>query len=184
MGESNGKQKVDLKEYTAPGEVSDTQISELIYGKVSQCPDIKSVTPNPEIGIASLTGKYYSYIVEHKHEKIHVRSKINYGVSVVLSAFSIPFALWFVYTFDWTVPFNTYAIPLSLLLISFGIAWLAGYTLGDKEQKSVLSYIYNVLKQRSVDAPIKNARGIGANKLLAIIPLLIGIVVLVLYFVL
>ena len=182
MRETN--RKVDLKKYAAPGNVSDTQINELLYGKVSQCSDIKSVTPNPEIGIASITGKYYNYTVEHKHDNIHVRSKINYGISVILSLFSIPFALWIVYTFDFSVPFKGYALPLSLLLISFGISWLVGYTLGDKEQKSILTYIYNILMNNSANAPVENAKSIGANKLQAIIPLIAGLVVLVLFFVL
>jgi len=182
MNESGRKK--DLKKYTAPENVSDTHINELLYSKVSQCPDIKSVTPNPEIGIASITGKFYTYTVEHKHENIHVRPKINYGVSVILSLFSLPFALWIVYTFDWTVPFKTYALPLSLLLISFGISWLIGYTLGDKEQKSILTYIYNILMNNSADAPVDNIKSLGTNKLQAIIPLIVGIAVLVLFFVL
>jgi len=180
---SNANKKIDLKEYTVPNEISDTQTNELIYSKVSQCTDIKSVTPNPDVGIASLTGKFYKYTVEHKHGKIHVRPKINYGISVVLSAFSIPFALWFVYVFDWLVPFKQYALPLSLLLISFGVVWFIGYTLGDKEQKSILSYIYNVLTGNPANAQIEHAKGVGANKLLAIIPFILGLVVLVLFFV-
>jgi len=184
MSGANKQYKVNLKEYAAPNQVSDAQINELLYSKVSQCSDIKSVTPNPKLGIASITGTYYTYTVEHKHEKIHVSPKINYGVSVILSAFSIPFALWFVYAFDWDVPFKNYAIPLALLLISFGVAWFIGYTLGDKEQKSILSYIYNILGNNAPGAPVENAKSLGANKLLAIIPFIAGIVVFVLFFML
>jgi len=180
----NASQKIDLKAYTISNEISDTQTNELIYSKVSQCADIKSVTPNPSVGIASLTGRFYKYIIEHKHEKIHVRPKINYGISVVLSAFSLPFALWFMYAFDWVAPFKQYAIPLSLLLISFGVVWFIGYTLGDKEQKSILSYIYNVLTGNPANKQLENTKSVGANKLLAIIPFLIGIALLVLFFVL
>jgi len=179
----NETRKIDLIKYAAPDNISDTQINELLYSKVSQCSDIKSVTPNPEIGIASISGKYYTYTVEHKHDNVHVRPKMNYGISVILSAFSIPFALWYVYTFDWTVPFKNYAIPLSLIFISFGISWFIGYTLGDKEKMSILSYIYNILKNRSADAPVENAKGVGGNKLLALLSLLAGIVILVLFFV-
>jgi len=177
-----GERKIDLKVYPAPEMVSDTQINELLYSKVSSCPDIKSVTPNPKIGIAAITGKFNNYTVEHKHDQIHVRPKINYGISVILSAFSIPFALWFVYAFDF-VSFATYALPLAFLLISFGIAWFVGYTLGDKEQKVILSYIYNILKERPVDSPVENAKGVGGNKLLAIVPFIIGIFVIVMFFV-
>ena len=180
---SNANHKIDLKEYSVPNEISDTQTNELIYSKVSQCADIKSVTPNPDIGIASLTGKFYKYIVEHKHGKIHVRPKMNYGTSVVLSLFSLPFALWFMYAFDWLKPFNEYAIPLSLLLLSFGVVWFIGYTLGDKEQVSILSYIYNILTGNPANTPVEHAKGVGANKLMAIIPFILGILVLVLFFV-
>jgi len=183
MSESGGSKKVNLKEYPMTNQISDAQIGELLYSKVSQCSDIKSVTPNPKIGIASISGKFYNYIVEHKHEKIFVRPKMNYNMSVLLSAFSIPFALWIVYTFDFDVPFKTYALPLALLLISYGISWFIGYTFGDKEQKSILSYIYNILNAEPTDKPVKNAKSLGTNKLLAIIPFLVGIAVLVLFFI-
>jgi len=173
---------VNLKDFPAPNEITDTQTNELINGKVSQCPDIKSVTPNPDIGIASLTGKFFNYTIEHKHGNIHVRPKINYGISVVLSSFTIPFALWFVYTFDFDVPFANYAIPLSLIFISFAITWMIGYTLGDKEQKSILSYIYNILNGRPADAPIERAKSVGINKLWPIICFIIGIAILVIFF--
>ena len=180
----NDDARINLKVYPAPDMVSDAQINELLYSKVSHCPDIKSVTPNPKIGIAAIIGKYNNYTVEHKHEKIHVSPKINYGTSVVLSAFSVPFAVWFGYAFDWLEPFSAYALPLAFLLISFGVAWFIGYTLGDKEQITILSYIYNILKERPADSPITNAKGVGGNKLIAIIPFIIGIAVIVLFFVL
>ncbi|MCL2627909.1 MAG: hypothetical protein FWD44_04330 [Oscillospiraceae bacterium] len=172
--------KIDLKLFSAPVQVTDTQIGELLYSKVAGCPDIKSVTPNPKIGIALLSGKYNNYTVEHKHGKIHVKPKINYAMSVLLSAFSIPFALWLTYTFDFDKPFSDYALPLALLFLSFGIAWLVGYTLGDKEQKTILSYIYNTLTKNPTDEPVKNAKSVSANKMVALLPILIGVALLVL----
>jgi len=172
--------KIDLKLFSAPVELSDVQISELLYSKVAGCPDIKSLTPNPKIGIASLSGKFNNYIVEHKHGKIHVKPKMNYGISVILSAFSIPFALWFVNAFDFLVPFSKYAIPLALIFISYGISWFVGFTLGDKEQKSILSFIYNILTNNPANEPVRNAKSVGANKMMALVSLLAGIVVLVL----
>jgi len=174
--------KIDLKLFSAPVQISDAQISELLYSKVSQCADIKSVTPNPKVGIASLTGKFCNYIVEHKHGSIHVKTKMNYGMSVVLSAISIPFALWFVNAFDFSVHFSSYAIPLSLIFLSYGISWFVGFTLGDKEQKSILSFIYNILTNNPATDPVRNARGVGANKMMALVSLLAGIAVLVLNF--
>jgi len=182
MGEKN--RKINLKEYAQTNNVSDSQLVELLYSKVSQCSQISSVTPNPKVGIASIIGKFNNYSVEHKHEKIFVRAKVNYGISVLLSAFSVPFALWFVSVFDFDVLFSDYALPLSFLLISFGIAWLIGYILGDKEQVSILSYIYNILNEKPANSPVNNAKSIGANKILAIVPLIAGVVVLVLHFVL
>ncbi|MCL2819267.1 MAG: hypothetical protein FWD38_00325 [Oscillospiraceae bacterium] len=184
MSDSGGSKKINLKEYAMASQISDAQIGELLYGKVSQCSDIKSVTPNPTIGIASIIGKFYNFTVEHKHEKIFVRPKMNYNMSVILSMFSIPFALWIVYTFDFSVPFKNYALPLALLLISYGISWFIGYTLGDIEQKSILSYIYNILNNDPPDKTVKNTKTLGTNKLLAILPFLAGIIVLVLFFVL
>ena len=184
MSESGESRKINLKEYTMANKISDAQIGELLYGKVSQCDDIKSVTPNPKMGIASITGKFYSYTVEHKHEKIFVRPKMNYNMSVILSAFSIPFALWIVYTFDFDKPFQSYALPLALLLLSYGISWFIGYTFGDKEQKSILSYIYNILNEDPPNKTVRNTKSLGTNKLLAIIPFIVGIAILVLFFVL
>jgi len=183
MSTSGENHKINLKDYPAPSGVSDSQTVELINGKVSQCPAIKGVTPNPDLGLALLKGSYYNYTVEHKRERIHIKPKINYGFSVILSAFSVPFAVWFGYAMDFTQPFTSFALPLSLLLISFGIAWFIGYTLGDKEQKVILTYIYNVLNGKSANASVENAKGIGANKLGAIIPLILGIAALVAFFV-
>jgi len=174
--------KIDLKLFSAPVQVSDAQISELLYGKVAQCPDIKSLTPNPKVGIASLSGKFNNYIVEHKHGKIHVKPKMNYGISVILSAFSIPFALWFVSAFDFSVPFSNWALPLALIFISYGISWFVGFTLGDKEQKTILSFIYNILTNNPANDPVRNAKSIGANKMMALVSLLAGAAVLVLRF--
>jgi len=174
--------KIDLKLFSAPVQVTDTQINELLYSKVSQCAEIKSVTPNPKVGIASLTGKFNNYIVEHKHGKIHVKTKMNYGMSVVLSALSIPFALWFVSAFDFSVHFSKYAIPLSLIFISYGISWFVGLSYGDKEQKSILTFIYNILSNNPATEPVRNARGVGANRMVPLLALLAGILVLVLRF--
>jgi len=184
MSEFNEKdRRINLKEYAAPEHLSDAQISEIIYSKVSQCPAIKSVAPNPRIGIAKITGKYCNYPVEHKHGRIHVRPKVNYGISVILSAFSLPFALWFVNAFDIYAPFKNYILPFSLILISFGAAWLVGYILGDKEQKTILSYIYNILRNIAPGTNVRNTKGLGTNMLVAIVPFVAGIAFLALYFV-
>ena len=174
--------KINLKDYPAPAGLSDAQATEMINSKIAQCPEIKSAKTNPDIGIASVKGKYNNYTVEHKYDKIRVNVKMNYGVSVILSALCAPFAVWFGYAFDFSKPYTGYALPLALLLISFGVFWFYGYTEGDKEQKIVLKYIYNVLNNQSTSTLLDNTKSVGANKLIAIVPFILGVVVLVTFF--
>jgi len=181
---TSANDKLDLKDYPVPNGISDTQASEMIISRVTQCPDVKKITPNPGIGIVSLKSTFNHYTVEHKHERIRIRPKFNFGLSVILAACCTPFAFWFGYVFDWTVPFTTYALPLALLLIAFGAAWLVGFILGDNEQRRILKFIYRVLNGISPDEPVKHTKGLGSNKLIALIPLALGILVLVLFFLL
>jgi len=179
-----GNSHINLKEYEAPAGVSDSQAAERIMSNSAKCPEVKRATPNPDLGIAGLRGKLNNYIIEHKHNKIHIKAKEIYVVSVIKAAILSPLALWFGYTFGSDPGFNfkSFALPLSLLLIAWGIVWSIGYVFSNKEQKTILSFIYNVINGNPADAEIENAKFSGTNLLWAIIPFLAGIAVLVLYF--
>ena len=176
---------VNLRDYPAPSGVNDTQAGELIMSNAAKCPEIKHVAPNPNFGIAELKGKYYTYIVEHKREKISVKSKFDTLLSMILAAISTPFALWFGYAFGRAdiIAFKDFGLPLALLLISWGIVWTIAYVSAGKEAKKILSFVYNVVNGNPVDSEVEHAGGVSSSTLIGIVPLLIGIVVLIAFLV-
>jgi len=177
--------QLNLKEFSAPENINDTQAAELIMSNAAKCPTVKHVAPNPELGIAELKGKIFKYIVEHKRGKIHVKTKMDYLLSVVLAMICSPFAVWFGYAFGRAdiTDFKAYLLPLALLLIAWGIIWTIAAILGKNEQKNILSYIYNVINGKTPTAEVPSAKGVSSNILVGVLPLLGGIVVLIINFV-
>lgn len=177
--------KINLRVYEAPNNVDDTQAAELIMQNAAKCEEIKHVAPNPDMGIAELKGKFYKYIIEHKHGKIHVKTKFDYLLSMILAFICMPFALWFGYAFGRSdiLAFKDFGLPLAILLIVWGIVWTIAYALGGKEQNTILTYIYNTLCGNPLNTE-NEAKNAGTSSIIiGLIPLLIGIVILILYLV-
>ena len=174
------KTYVNYKNYKIPNAITHEQANNMIIQNAKKCPEIKKVTPTAANNNVIAYGKYYSYAVNIKNSAVHVKTKFDHTIAMFLALICTPFALWFAYQVDVTdFNFTKIALPMGLLLITYGIIFSIAYMLGNREQKAVLPYIHDtmagVLEKSS-------KMGMSVDLAVALAVGLVGIVILVIRF--
>jgi len=176
------KTYVNYKNYKISNAMTHEQANNLIIQNAAKCPEIKKVTPNAANGNVIAYGRFYSYTVNIKNSAVHIKTKFDYSISVILALFCLPFALWFAYVVDVTdFDFKRMALPLGLLLFTYGVVFSIGYLKGNREQKAVLPYIHDTLAGILEKSP---KMGASTDLFLALIVGLVGIIILIIRFIL
>jgi len=172
---------VNYKNYKIPGEMTHAQANNLIIQNAAKCTEIKKVTPTAANDNVIAYGKFYSYTVKIKNSTVKVKTKFNHALAMILAFLCTPFALWFAYEMDVTdFDFGKLALPLGLLLLTYGVVFSIAYLLGNREQKAILPYIHDTLSGILEKSP---KMGMSTDLVLALAVGLLGIVILVIHFV-
>jgi len=172
---------VNYKNYKISNELTHEQANNLIIQNAVKCPEIKKVTPTAANDTVVAYGKYYSYTVNIKNSTVRLKTKFNYTLAMFLAFLCTPFALWFAYEMDVTdFDFTKLALPLGLLLLTYGIVFSIAYLLGNREQKVILPYIHDTLAGILEKSP---KMGISADLVSALAAGIAGIIILVIRFV-
>jgi len=175
------KTYVNYKSYKIPSSITHEHANNLIIQNAAKCPEIKKVTPTAANNNVVAYGKFYSYTVNIKDSAVHIKTKFDHALSMMLAFCSLPFALWFAYEVDVTdLDFTRLALPLGLLLLSYGIVFSVAYMMGNREQKAILPYIHDIMAGILEKSP---KMGISSNLLTSILAGIAGIIILVIRFV-
>ena len=175
------KTYVNYKKYNISNALTHEQANSLIIQNAAKCPDIKKITPTGANNNVIAYGKFYNYTVKIVNATVSVKIKFDYMLSMILALLCTPFALWFAYEVDVTdFDLRKIALPLGALLLTYGIVFSIAYLKGNREQKAILPYIHDTLAGILEKSP---KMGMSTNLLLSLLVGLIGIIVLVLYFV-
>ena len=174
------KTYVNYKNYKISNAITHEQANNLIIQNAIKCPEIKKVTPTAANNNVIAYGKYYSYAVNIKNSTVRVKTKFDRTIAMFLAFLCTPFALWFAYELDIT-DFNIpkLALPLGLLLLTYGIIFSVAYILGNREQRAVLPYIHDILAGILEKSP---KMSISSDLTVALAVGLIGIVILLVRF--
>jgi len=171
---------VNYKNYKISNALTHEQANNLIIQNAVKCPEIKKVTPTAANDNVVAFGKYYSYTVNVKNSTVRLKTKFNYTLAMFLAFLCTPFALWFAYEMDVTdFDFTKLALPLGLLLLTYGIVFSIAYLLGNREQKVILPYIHDTLAGILEKSP---KMGISADLVSALAAGIAGIIILVIRF--
>jgi len=112
---------------------------------------------------------------------VSVKTKFDHTIAMILAFVCAPFALWYMYVMDASdFSFGKLALPLGLLLITWGIVWTIAYLLGSKEQKTILPYIHDTLSGILEKSP---KMGMSPATILSLVLGLAGVAILVIHFV-
>jgi len=171
---------VNYKNYKIPGSITHSQANNLIIQNAAKCPEIKKVTPTAANDNVVAYGKFYSYSVNIENAAVRIKTKFDYMQAMILAFLCMPFALWFSYEVDVTdFDFTKIALPLGLLLLTYGIVFSIAYLLGNREQKKILPFIHDTLAGILEKSP---KMGMSSDLIIALIISLLGIVFLVIRF--
>ena len=172
---------VNYKNYRISSDISHAQANNLIIQNASKCPQIKKVTPTAANDNVVAYGKFYSYTVIIKKSTVRLKTKFDYTLAMLLAFLCTPFALWFAYEMDITdFDFTKLALPLGLLLLTYGIVFSIAYLLGNREQRAVLPFIHDTLAGVLEKSP---KTGMSTDLVLALLVGVVGIVILVIHFI-
>jgi len=172
---------VNYKNYKIPGAITHTQANNLILQNAKNCPEIKKMTPTAANDNVVAYGKFYSYTVNIENATVRIKTKFDYMLATILAFLCMPFALWFAYEVDATdFDFTKIALPLGLLLLTYGVVFSIAYLLGNREQKVILPFIHDTLAGILEKS---SKMGMTPDLILALIVGLLGIVILVIRFI-
>jgi len=158
--------------------MTETETHEILTANSAHCQQIKTISVRPDSDVPVINGRWYDYTVEVNNENVIVKPKLNRLKQIILTLFCLPFAIWFVQgTF---ADISSILLPLGALFLSFGIVFTIGYSLGAKEQKVILPFIYKTLKGES--AGENTTVGMTASFVSTVIPCLLGITALIIHF--
>ena len=178
--------QVNLRKYKLPSAMTDAEAYSILTENAANCPQVKTIAARAEDNEPVLNGSWYKYLVEVNNDHVHIKPKLDTSRQMILTMICLPFALWFVWGVQATGSdfFRAAALPVASMFISFGIIFLIAYILGDKEQKSVLPFIYSTLNRESAEkGSVSGKTGMSASYFSVIAALIIGIVILILHFV-
>ena len=175
------KTYVNYKNYKISNAMTHEQANNLIIQNAAKCPEIKKVTPTAANDNVTAYGKFYRYAVNIENSTVRIKTKFDHTIAMFLAFLCMPFALWFAHEMDVTdFDFSKLALPLGLLLLTYGIVFSIGYILGNKEQKAVLPYIHDTLAGILEKSP---KMGMSTDLLISLAIGILGVVVLVLRFI-
>ena len=171
---------VNYKNYKISSAITHEQANNQIIQNAKKCPEIKKVTPTAANNNVAAYGKYYSYTVNIQNSAVRVKTKFNHSLAMILAFLCTPFALWFAYEVDVTdFDFSRLALPMGLLLLTYGIIFSVAYILGNREQKAVLPYIHDTLAGILEKSP---KMGMSADLVMALAVGIVGVIILIIRF--
>jgi len=170
---------VNLRSYNLSAAMTDEQAHDVLTSKSSECSHVKTVSVRPGDKVPVINGSWYDYNVEVKNDHVWIKPKFNRLRQIILSLFCIPFAVWFVQ--GSFANLDAVLLPLGALFLSFGIVFTLGFSMGAKEQKMILPFIYESLKGEP-PAHISNP-AMTANIVVTIVSGLIGIAAIIAHFI-
>ena len=180
---------INLRRFKLSTSMTDAEAYGLLTANAASCSQVKSIAARPDDDEPVLSGSWYKYTVDVKDDHVHVKPKIDMTKSMILMFICMPFALWFVWGTNLDAPdlmsmFRQAALPLAWMFISFGFIYTVAYTIGGKEQKEVLPFIYNTLcKDSEPKASASDNTGMFASLFTSVACLIVGIIILILHFV-
>jgi len=169
---------INLRNYNISAFITETETHEKLTENSSQCQQIKTISVRPDSDVPVINGSWYDYSVEVSNKNVRVKPRLNRLKQIILTLFCVPFAIWFVQgTF---ADASSMLLPLGALFLSFGIVFTIGYSLGAKEQKAILPFIYQTLKGES--AGENTTIAMTASFVSTVIPCILGVIALVVHF--